>query len=351
MQTAIEHLPASEDLDVLQEHKRIAEKYKEIIQSKIPPNYLIEGVTIDFALPSEGQIRIHGHRENGEIKENVFIFAAPSNYSNLFKNLRRKFYTALKKFAFILGKGEGGRNLYLIPFENIPAFLETIDELKEQFKELENEINAYLSSSTTEAEREYLENVRKYLQDQTNVYSDSALNFRVELNFSYYLTPLRMDSKTLLGFADDHIRKALENSMERCEEEFQKTRERLIHQMVATLNEKFSVILKRLATACLEEKHVKYPSICRAVDETMALAMSVNLGPIHKGIEDLADAIKATAEVLSEKKLEKESLEIATAKIAKALEIEATDPSEILEKATYDLNAMSARAAEVIRRM
>ena len=330
-----------------QKHEEIARKYSELIERQIPEDILIQGVTVDFKLPSGGQLIIHGFRENGEIKENVFIFAAPSHYSNSFKNARRKFYRSLQRNAFVLGKGQGGRNLYLIPFENIESFMDVVDELREEFRDLEAEINAYLTEETTQEEKEYLTKVREYLEKESGVYAKD-LNFKVSLNLKVSLLPLRIDSNTFMNFANDQIREKMKNSLKLLEEEFQKTRESLIHQMIGDLTYRFSEILQKLAKAAETKYTVRYDSICAAVDETMSLAMSVGL---HHQIEDLAGAVKATAEVLSHKKIEEKALEMATSEIARALDIESDDPSEILKKATYDLSAMSARAAEVVRRM
>lgn len=330
-----------------EKHKEIAQKYSEIVENQIPKDILIQGVAPDFILPSEGQLRIHGYRENGEIKENVFIFAAPSSYSNSFKNSRRAFYNALQRNAFVLGKGQGGRNLYLIPLENVESFMDTVNDLRQQFKDLETEINFYLRGETTEEEKEYLQKVKEYLEKEEGVFTKD-LSFRVHLNFTITLLPLRIDSKTFIRFADDEIRGKMKKSLKLLEEEFQRTRERLIHQMISDLNLRFSKILQRLAKAVDTKYTVRHDSICAAVDETMALAMSVNL---HHQIEDLADAVKATAEVLSHKEISKKALEMATSEIARALRIESDNPSEILKKACYDLEGMSARAAEVIRRM
>ncbi|MBU7045026.1 MAG: hypothetical protein HXS54_01205 [Theionarchaea archaeon] len=330
----------------IQEHDEIAEKYIKIIENNIPPDILIEGVTIDFVMPSEGKIIFRGAREDGEIKERVFVFVAPSTYQNAFKNRRRDFYTLLKRNAFILGKGQGGRNLYLIPLSNVQDFIEGVRKLQDEFKSLEEDVNAYLRGETGEDEQKYLEKVKDYLKKH-NEFSET-MNFKVTLRFSVSLMPLRIDSKTFMNFASDQIRKEMEEALKLLEEEFALTSENIIHQMISDLTDRFSKITSRLASALEEKSSIRYGPISKAVDEAMNLAASSNLDSTFK---NLAIAVKSTADVLSKKEIERTDLVMAAQKIAIALDIDEQDSGEILKKASHDLTAMSTRAAEVIRRM
>lgn len=330
-----------------QEHQEIADKHIKIIRREIPDDILVQGVTIDFQVPSGGQLTIHGVRGEGDIKENVFIFAAPSSYRNAFNNKRRKFYIALNRYGFVLGKGQGTRNLYLIPMGNVVPFMETVKELQAEYEDLEKDINDYLNGRCQEEEREYLEKVRAYIEKQTGVF-EKKLSLEVSLKFEVSLMPLQIDSNTFMRFADDQVREKMSESLKLLEEEFIQTREEIISRMIEDLNRRFGEILQKLVKAATSKYYVRYDAIEKAIEETNALAMSVNL---HKNFEDLADAVLSTAEVLSKKKFDKRELESAALQIASVMKIDETDPDEILKKASFDLLNMDERAAELIRRM
>jgi len=330
-----------------EKHKEIADEHIQIIQREIPDDILVQGVTIDFQIPSEGQLRIHGIRGEGDIKENVFIFAAPSSYSNAFKNKRRKFYNAIHKYGFVLGKGQGSRNLYLIPLRNVTEFMEKVKELETEFEDLQKDINDYLKGRCIEEEREYLEKVRAYIEKETGIFHKN-LDFEVSLNFKVSLMPLQINSDTFMRFADDQVRQKMTESLKILEKEFLQTREEIISRMIDDLNRRFGEILNKLTKAATTDYLPKYKTIERAIDETIALAMSVNL---QNNIKPLAEAVESTAKVLCTKNFRPEDLEASALKIARVLKIEDTDTEDILKKATYDLSGMSERAAEVIRRM
>ena len=337
-----------------QQHQEIADETTSHIIDKLPKQkVLVRGVTIDFSIPAGNNLTLRGTKpiEGNDIKEDISISIVPPRIRYKFNNLRRKFYSQiLKDIAFTLGKGEGKRNLYLIPFENISLFEEAIKELNEEFKELEEEINQYFNKQTTSEEREYLENVTDHVQNHQEIYHATVPTiYKVHLEIDYELMPLRIDTATFKEIAADQVTQAMEKSLTYLEVEFAKSRKRIIERMVADLHLRFSTILRKLSKAAVTSYTFQYGPIESAVDQTINLAKTANLDWI---IKDLAEAVKATAKVLKEKDFDKEELENATFLIATALDLPTTDqPGKILEKATFNLGSMNERTRALIERM
>jgi len=336
-----------------EEHQEIADEYIEYILDNLPEQkILVQGVTLDFSLPSEGRFRVNGVRkvEGREIKEDVGIFTTPTRFRNKFKNLRRKFYKLLAECAFILGKGEGNRNFYLIPLQNVQRFLDGVREIEEEFKELEDEINRYFNQQTTDEERKFLQNVQEYIEEQEKVFhSTSLFSLRAHLNFDISLMPLRIDTATFMDIATDQVKQEMDRALKQLKDEFSRTRRRIIEKMVSDLHSRFSRIMQKLAQAAETKYAPRYDSMRAAVEETTNLAKTVNLDWL---ISDLAEACDATALVLSRKKYDEKELEKATSLIAKALRLPSADkPIEILKKATYNLETMDERLRALVTRM
>lgn len=335
-----------------EQHKEIAQPFSDEILDKLPDQkVLVQGVTVDFTLPSEGKLHIHGVRtiEGKQFKEDIGITIAPETYKTRFKNERRKFYRRLSEVSFILGKGEGHRNLYLIPLENVPEFLKTVEEVKEDFQEIQEEINAYLAKQTTDEEQEYLESVHEYVRQHSDVFQGVNFDYEVFLNFDVSLMPLRIDTATFKEIAADQVTQEMEKSLEQLKVEFARTRHKIVKRMVADLNLRFSGILKKLAGAAETKYAPQYGAMQKAISQTVRLAETANLDWL---IRDLAEAVDATASVLSEKNFDQAALKRTTKLIAKALDLDPNDePSDILWKAQTNLETMDERTRALIERM
>lgn len=333
-----------------EEFDRHADSAIQSIVDKLPDTrVLVKGFLPDFVVPTEAHLIAHGKKQVEDIitPEKRSVQIAPTRLTSRLKNFRRSFYLRLKRVSFILGKGAGGRNAYLIPYDKIGEFMDFIEELNEELKSIETEINAYLQGKTTEDDRKFLENARKFLEKNKDVYQKDIPQ-EVQLSLRVTYSPLEITPETFKQIATEEIRNLTEEAKQKLEKIFEESRKQYIKWMLADLERRFAEILQKL-TKSLETKYSpRLDSIESAIEETLDLARSVNLDSV---IEDLANAVSATAQVVCAKKYSESDLKKATAHIARALNIDSDNPSEILKKATYDLIGMDRRVAEVVRRM
>lgn len=301
-------------------------------KSKKKTKIIIKGMTLDFQLPSESRLSENFLRQDTktEINEKIQIRIAPTRLTNKFKSLRRKFYTELEKHAFILGKGAGHRNLYLVPVKFVPSFLEVKEELSEEYKKLESNINSYLMGKTSEEEQEYREKVREYLAER-------GIEFRVTTGiadaFNVDLFPLEMSPNVFEEYLDSKAKKQLDTSLDIVKREVEETRRRLIEREVMDLQRRFEEIIGKLIDA--SKKRVKPKVIEKSIDEIMDLAEA---GGVDWMIKDVACATKDLTHILTKKEVSDGELKKTVKKLGRTIGMSTSDdPYFDLEKAREKL--------------
>lgn len=301
-------------------------------KSKKKTKIIIKGMTLDFQLPSESRLSENFLRQDTktEINEKIQIRIAPTRLTNKFKSLRRKFYTELEKHAFILGKGAGHRNLYLVPVKFVPSFLEVKEELSEEYKKLESNINSYLMGKTSEEEQEYREKVREYLAER-------GIEFRVTTGiadaFNVDLFPLEMSPNVFEEYLDSKAKKQLDTSLDIVKREVEETRRRLIEREVMDLQRRFEKIIGKLIDA--SKKRVKPKVIEKSIDEIMDLAEA---GGVDWMIKDVACATKDLTHILTKKEVSDGELKKTVKKLGRTIGMSTSDdPYFDLEKAREKL--------------
>lgn len=294
---------------------------------------IIKGMTLDFQLPSESRLSENFLRQDTktEINEKIQIRIAPTRLTNKFKTLRRKFYTELEKHAFILGKGAGHRNLYLVPVKFVPSFLEKKEELAEEYQKLEREIVAYLTGKTSEEEQEYLEKVKTYLAERgiglKIVTTGIADAFKVDL------FPLEMSPDVFEEYLDSKAKKQLDTSLDIVKREVEETRRRLIEREVLDLQRRFEEIIGKLIDA--SKKRVKPKVIEKSINEIMDLAEA---GGVDWMIKDVACATKDLSHILTKKEVSDGELKKTVKKLGRTIGMSTSDdPYFDLEKAREKL--------------
>jgi len=301
-------------------------------KSKKKTKIIIKGMTLDFQLPSESRLSENFLRQDTktEINEKIQVRIAPTRLTNKFKSLRRKFYTELEKHAFILGKGAGHRNLYLVPVKFVPSFLEVKEELAGEYKKLESNINSYLMGRTSEEEQEYREKVKTYLAER-------GIEFRVTTGiadaFNVDLFPLEMSPDVFEEYLDSKAKKQLDTSLDIVKREVEETRRRLIEREVMDLQRRFEEIIGKLIEA--SKKRVKPKVIEKSIDEIMDLAEA---GGVDWMIKDVACATKDLTHILTKKEVSDGELKKTVKKLGRTIGMSTSDdPYFDLEKAREKL--------------
>lgn len=306
---------------------------------------VVQGVSVDFTLPSESRLKEH-HIERDDktkIDESITIREAPRRIMNLLKTQRRKFYRELQRNAFVIGKGAGHRNLYIVPLEKVDKFLQLRDEMSGAYREIDGEIRRYFDGETTDEEKAYLEQVKRYLNERGLMMKDCPT---VAEHFTVDFLPLRMDPSFFEDYVDEETKKKLADSMAKVKKEIEDTRKRIISKEIEDLNGRFEVLLKRLLDAT---RKVNPTSVEKTVDNIMDLAKT---GGVDWVIEDVADATKDLAVILSKEKVEEKDLKKTVEKLAKVIDINVTDnPLKDLEYARMQLKGVTPRQLALLKKL
>lgn len=145
---------------------------------------LSEGFFVQASLPSEGLLR-EIFRDDEEIIGRItkMLDLAPSRLINRFKTLRRKFYQKLNEYT-VKTQRLHGVTIYFLPKRFAEPFLRFVEELREEYRELEEEIAEYLEDEDeTETIRRYLESKGMTLKNTVNV-ADRFMVFLVPVSFN-----------------------------------------------------------------------------------------------------------------------------------------------------------------------
>jgi len=221
------------------------------IQTQQMTPVLINGFLVISTLPSKALLDAHLPEIFKDIKIGTKEIKLVTGYFyNKLGTLSRKFYNfILPEYAIDAGFG------YIVPKSKVGAFLAKIEELKQEYAEFERQLKDFLLygripedlPKRARVERRYLEIVMEYLKQHGK---DEEVRKKIEaLNITervrIHLLPFAVDMSVLYEYADERVRKELEEEIKALKEQIVAGFRERIKEYIEALNAK----LQKLAVA------------------------------------------------------------------------------------------------------
>jgi len=218
--------------------------------------------------------------------------------------LSRKFYNnILRDYAVDAGFG------YIIPKENVPAFLAEIDRLKREYEEYEKQLKDFLLHGKVPPEveenkrakiyREYLTLIKEYLAKYKVDVAKKAENLRIADRVYIRLIPFSIDMGILEEYVDEKVKK-------RIERELYEARREVVNSMKAQIEGKLRAIVMKLekyAKRELTEEMLGY--LKREFDEVVKVAEEFGIEtPLLYHVRNIVESPETLVEELKKIKIE-----------------------------------------------
>ncbi len=282
-------------------------------QAQQPQAVLVNGFLVLSRLPSKALLDAHlPELFKGTRVGTKQIKLAMGYFYNKLGSLSRKFYVQiLPRHAINAGFA------YIVPRERVAAFLRDIDQLKREYEEFEQQLKDFLLYGRVpeEVERnkrakvytEYLDIIREYLRQHGR---EELIRERVESldiagRVQVRLIPFAVDMSLLYEYADEQVRRRLE-------EEIEALRRDIAEATKAKIRERAREIIKRLeaiARAKAAEELLK--RVREEVEELEKMARSL-------GVE--SEELAALKELIATEDLQKLVVEAAEGRLKALLQ-------------------------------
>jgi len=238
-----------------------------------------------------------------------------------------------------------GQNIvYLVPQDNVLRLYDRWEnEILQPLDELEADIRAYLTGND-----ERLQRVKDYYQEHFErkiSFAIPHLRDRAKLR----LSPLNIDFQAWKDYLEEQARTGLiemnetrKRALQQMTDEINTEKERLLRQATLEIQKDVSGILASL-TADLAEKNPHLFS--QQLIDVRRTAESLGIAPLLEHLFDMTEALIEAKETNSRQAVEK-----AATILKRSLDIDATEPAEIIQKAATRLNdSLTPEAEQTIR--
>ena len=169
------------------------------------------------------------------------------------------------------------RNIYLLPYNQAPAFMSYINEKNREIEDLNNQIEDFRKTR-------YFDEIRDIISDAK--LDTSALDNIVKIpKISVDLTPLRLDPSIVEDLIETRYKKMFERiseeekkGLEVLKRELEEKRRELVIKSIESLRDKINVIIRRITA----EKKLK--NVRKELEHLKRIAVDIGLEAVAKTV-------------------------------------------------------------------
>ena len=230
----------------------------------------------------------------------------PSRFANILRTIRRDLYFEVNSRCLVLNMMHFGyfkRNIYLLPYNQAPAFMAYVEEQNKEIESLNKQIEEFRKTR-------YFEDIREILSESG--LDPNVLNGGVEIpKISVDLTPLRLDPSIVEEIVETKYKKVFEKiseeekrGLEALRRELESKRRELVVKSIESLRSRLDEIVKNIVA----KKKLK--DVKKELERLRSLASDVGLealantviNPLIEVTEDpsKAEEILGTADISKE---------------------------------------------------
>ena len=234
---------------------------------------VLKGCFLSISLPSESLMKRRFTDEEEIIDEITKEFnLIPQRFISRFATLRSDVYEKILPLHTLKLQRTRARNVYLLPLNETPAFLEKMRGVQGEFSELQEEIDGYL-----EGKEERFRRVQRYTDKKglSNVFRCPDLPGRVH----WELTPVQLSH----SFFEDFLAEEEQRAVAVLREELERSRSDVIAKSVGDLQVRLGELIQRLAGTLIakgKNRSRSADSVQRSLTELEGLCASANLAGI-----------------------------------------------------------------------
>lgn len=226
----------------------------------------------------------------------------PSRFSNILRTLRKRLYELLHKYGFVLeGVQHGGykQNLYIVPYANMPRFMNAVAEMNKEIDALNVRITEF---RTTNYFSQFKTILGKYdlnpelldrrtftvehidIDSQPLALEPTAVKELVDAEFKQMFE--RADAKKQQ--LDTKLQKEYEQGMQFLEAELKRQERERVVKVVENLRSQLEAVAKRIMSI-----HRKNPTVVKEdLDLIRSKAMSIGLDYLAPTFTEMETAIE-----------------------------------------------------------
>ena len=204
----------------------------------------------------------------------------PSRFANILRTIRRDVYFEVNSRCLVLNMMHFGyfkRNIYLLPYNQAPAFMSYINEKNREIEDLNNQIEDFRRTR-------YFDEIRDIISDAK--LDTSALDDIVKIpKISVDLTPLRLDPSIVEDLIETRYKKMFERiseeekkGLEVLRRELEEKRRELVIKSIESIRDKINVIIRRIAA----EKKLK--NVKKELEHLKRIAVDIGLEAVAKTV-------------------------------------------------------------------
>ena len=204
----------------------------------------------------------------------------PSRFANILRTIRRDVYFEVNSRCLVLNMMHFGyfkRNIYLLPYNQAPAFMSYINEKNREIEDLNNQIEDFRRTR-------YFDEIRDIISDAK--LDTSALDDIVKIpKISVDLTPLRLDPSIVEDLIETRYKKMFERiseeekkGLEVLRRELEEKRRELVIKSIESIRDKINVIIRRIAA----EKKLK--NVRKELEHLKRIAVDIGLEAVAKTV-------------------------------------------------------------------
>jgi len=204
----------------------------------------------------------------------------PSRFANILRTIRRDVYFEVNSRCLVLNMMHFGyfkRNIYLLPYNQAPAFMSYINEKNREIEDLNNQIEDFRRTR-------YFDEIREIISDAK--LDTSALDDIVKIpKISVDLTPLRLDPSIVEDLIESRYKKMFERiseeekkGLEVLRRELEEKRRELVIKSIESIRDKINVIIRRIAA----EKKLK--NVKKELEHLKRIAVDIGLEAVAKTV-------------------------------------------------------------------
>ena len=207
----------------------------------------------------------------------------PSRFSNILRSIRRDVYVELHKNCLVLeGEQYGGykQNIYILPYANAPAFMNFIEVKNKEIDDLNSKINEFKNTG-------YFKDLKELLRHH-GISVNLNGNWHVD-HIGIDVTPLALEPTTVKQMVEEDYRKMFEKlkdeekrGIEALHRELERKRRELVVKGVENLQNKITLIIKRIAGA----RKLKPEAVKKDLKRLRRIAVSVGLEAVASTVID-----------------------------------------------------------------
>ena len=200
----------------------------------------------------------------------------PSRFANVLRTVRRDLYFEVNARCLVLNMMHFGyfkRNIYLLPYNQAPAFMSYVEEQNKEIENLNKEIEEFRKTG-------YFSDIRDILSESG--LDPNVLNGGVKIpKISVDLTPLRLDPSVVEEIVETKYKKVFEKiseeekrGLEALRRELENKRRELVVKSIESLQSRINAIIKNIVA----KKKLK--DVKKELERLRSLASDVGLEAI-----------------------------------------------------------------------